>query len=107
MSRLNLGPGSADAKYDANHDGVITDDEMKQADKAAEIENRDKKEDQQRRMAWVALLAIVIITATLLTPWIDVTKISALADLLGMFYIALAGIVATFFGASAWISTKK
>lgn len=105
--RIHLQLDSAYDKYDANHDGTLTDDEMSSAAQIAEIDNRYKKESQQRRMAWVALLAIVIVTAVLLTPMVDISKIAALADLLGMFYIALAGIVATFFGASAWISTVK
>lgn len=105
--RLHLQLDSAYEKYDVNHDGVLTDDEMARANEAVDIENRDKKEDQQRRMAWVAMLSMLVLTVLLLTPAIDVERVNALADLIGMFYIAMAGIVATFFGSAAYMFVNR
>lgn len=84
-----------------------TDEEfiMKQAE--IELENRDKKEDQQRRMAWIAMISMVGFTALMLLPIISPERIAALADVISMFYIAQAGIVATFFGAQAYMSVTR
>ena len=57
-------------------------------------------------MAWVAMLSMVAFTFILFTPFIDVARITALGSVLQMFYVAQAGVVATFFGASAYIASK-
>ena len=107
MSRMKLQLDSAFDKYDVNADGVLTDEEIAQAVAAADAENKDKREDQQRRMAWVCLISVVGLTALLLTPIISVERLDALADLLGMFYIAMAGIMAAFFGSAAYMMVNR
>lgn len=87
-------------QLDLNKDGHISEEELA----LIEAENRDKKEDQQRLMAWVALGSMVVFTVVLFLPIISDDRISVLSDLLTMFYIAQAGIVATFFGSQAYIS---
>jgi hypothetical protein len=91
-------------QYDADGDGVVSDEEMAKAERLAEIENKDKKEDQLRQMAWVAMLSMVVFTVALFFPLISVERLTALDNLLSMFYIAQAGVVATFFGSSAYMS---
>lgn len=86
--------------YDTNGDGKISKSEFEQV----ELENEDKKEDQQRRMAWIAMLSMLAFTGLLFTPLIDLERLRAISDLLSMFYIAQAGIVATFFGAQAYLN---
>jgi hypothetical protein len=96
-----------DSKYngfDADGDGVVSDEEMVQAEKIIDIENRDKKEDQLRQMAWVAMLSMVAFTIGLFLPFLSVERLMALDNLLSMFYIAQAGVVASFFGSSAYMS---
>lgn len=91
-------------EYDTNKDGTVDDEELARESAAREADNRDKKEDQQRRMAWIAMLSMIIFTAILFSPLISAERVAALADLLSMFYIAQAGVVATFFGAQAYIN---
>lgn len=90
--------------YDLNGDSKISKNEINEAESIIELENRDKKEDQQRRMAWIAMWSMLVFTAVLFTPFIDIERIKSLDNILGMFYIAQAGIVATFFGAQAYIN---
>lgn len=90
--------------YDVDGDGKISNNDIHEAESIIELENRDKKEDQQRRMAWIAMWSMLVFTLVLFTPFIDVERIKALDNILGMFYIAQAGIVATFFGAQAYIN---
>ena len=91
---------NANRNYDINGDGKISKSELDQV----ELENQDKKEDQQRRMAWIAMISMLVFTGILFTPIIDLDRLKAISDLLSMFYIAQAGIVATFFGSQAYLN---
>lgn len=104
MNAKVLEKGSKYAQFDVDGDGTVTDEEMKRAEQMIEAENKDKKEDQLRRMAWVAMGSMVVFTLILFSPIVDNARIAALASLLQMFYVAQAGVVATFFGASAYTS---
>ena len=91
-------------QYDVDGDGIVSDEEIAKAERLAELENKDRKEDQLRQMAWVAMLSMVAFTIALFLPFLSVERLSALDNLLSMFYIAQAGVVATFFGSSAYMS---
>lgn len=91
-------------QYDSDGDGVVSDEEIAKAERLAELENKDRKEDQLRKMAWVAMLSMVFFTVALFLPFLSVDRLTALDNLLSMFYIAQAGVVATFFGSSAYMS---
>lgn len=91
-------------EYDSNKDGIVNDVELSAAGTATDLENRDKKEDQQRRMAWMAMISMIVFTVFLFLPVVSNERVEALSDLLSMFYIAQAGVVASFFGAQAYIN---
>jgi hypothetical protein len=91
-------------QYDADGDGIVSDEEIARAERLAELENKDRKEDQLRQMAWVAMGSMVFFTVALFLPFLSVERLTALDNLLSMFYIAQAGVVATFFGSSAYMS---
>lgn len=100
----SLEKGSKFNQFDADGDGTVSDSEMTKAQTLIEIENKDKKEDQLRMMAWVAMGSMVVFTILLFLPFIPNERVTALDNLLQMFYIAQAGVVATFFGANAYVS---
>ena len=83
------------------------DERLQMKEQQIELENRDKREDQQRRMARIAMISMIVFTAVLFAPIISPERITALSDLLGMFYIAQAGVVATFFGSQAYMSATR
>jgi hypothetical protein len=93
--------------YDSDGDGIISNIDIKKTQEIIEIENKDKKEDQQRRMAWVAMVSMVFFTGLLFLPWIGIERIQAIDNILSMFYIAQAGVVATFFGSQAYMSRNQ
>jgi hypothetical protein len=103
----NLQSGSKYEQFDIDGDGIVTDEEMEKAEQMIALENADKKEDQLRAMAWVAMLSMVAFTIILFLPIIDTDRVAALDNLLQMFYIAQAGVVATFFGSSAYMSRNQ
>jgi hypothetical protein len=91
-------------RYDVDDDGVVSDEEIARAERLMELENKDRKEDQLRQMAWVSMGSMVFFTIALFLPFLSVERLTALDNLLSMFYIAQAGVVATFFGSSAYMS---
>ncbi len=93
-------------QYDLNNDGTITDEEMKRATEILELELREEKAEAQKRMSWVSILSMVLFTAILFTPIVSESRVSALGDLLGLFYLGQASIVGFYFGAQAYMSRK-
>ena len=101
-----LEPGSRFAKFDVDGDGVVTDEEMEQSTAMLELELREEKSAAQRRMAWIAMASMILFTIGLFAPIFTDSRINALADILGLFYIAQAGVVGAYMGVSAWMSKK-
>ena len=93
--------------YDLNGDGKVTEKDIRIKSEQIDLENRDRKEDAQRKMAWIAMISMLIFTLVLFTPLLSPDRVAALSDLLGMFYIAQAGIVAAFFGAQAYMTINR
>ena len=102
----SLQKNSSYDKYDIDEDGEVSDDELRDMEKIEEIERRNRKQSAQRRMAWVAIWSMIIFNLILFSPLVSDARVNALADLLGLFYIAQAGIVGAFMGVSAWMSRK-
>lgn len=92
--------------FDMNNDGEITSNEIDLNTKMLEIELREEKAAAQKRMSWIALISIVFFTAMLFVPVIPESRVNALSDVLGLFYIAMASIVGFYFGATAYMSRK-
>jgi len=94
-------------KYDINKDGTVTDEELAKAKEMLELELREEKFQQQERMAWGAMATMLVFTILLFSPIIPIARVNALSDLLGLFYIAQAGVVGTYMGAQALITKKS
>ena len=91
---------------DGNNDGSISSEELESAAKIQELEERIRKSESQERMAWVSLIGILVFTGFLFSPWLDVDRVNSIGEFIGMFYISLAGILATFMGTQAWTMRK-
>ena len=93
-------------EFDLDGDGTVSDEEIKRSQDMLEIELREEKSEAQKRMAWVAMASMIVFSGVLFTPMVTESRVSALADLLGLFYIAQAGVVGAYMGVSAWMSRK-
>lgn len=93
-------------KYDINGSGDVTEEEMKRATEILELELREEKAEAQKRMSWVSILSMVAFTGILFTPLVSESRVAALGDLLGLFYLGQASIVGFYFGAQAYMSRK-
>ena len=101
----------ADSKLnsaDLDGDGIITDEELDMQERMARFENEDKKEDAQRNMAWFALGGMLLYPAAVVFAVVGGIDKAAdiLGDMAGVYFIAVAGIVAAFFGAAAMKAKK-
>ena len=107
MTAMNMGDkrlqkDSDYEEFDIDGDGVVSDEEM------AVIQKIDahEKSDAQRKMAWVAMITMIVFTLLLFLPIFPDGRIKALSDLFGLFYIGMAGVVGSYFGMTAYMSKK-
>jgi len=91
---------------DLNKDGTVDNADAELAKAFNEIEIKNRKMESQKRMAWFSLFMIAIVTVFVFTPFVSDSRISALSDLLGLFYISCAGITGAYVGVTAWMSKK-
>tara|TARA_B100000780_G_C21126343_1_gene457141 strand:+ start:2489 stop:2830 length:342 start_codon:yes stop_codon:yes gene_type:complete len=97
------------AKFDADNNGVVSDEEFKLEERQIRLENEDKREDAQRNMAWFALggmllypFAVVLAVALSLD---GAAKI--LGDMAATYFVSVAAIVAAFYGTQAYSKKTK
>ena len=88
------------AKYDVDGDGIVSDEEMK----TIHAINQEAKIETQQKMAWVAMISMIVFTVLVFLPIFPDTRIKALADLFGLFYIGQAGVVGAYMGVTAYMS---
>lgn len=95
---------------DANGDGHISAEEMAMhmEFKRKELEDQDAQRDAMRKMAWFALIGMLLYPATILvTSLVGADKAAGIiGDIAPTYFVAIAGLVAAFFGADA-IKSKK
>jgi hypothetical protein len=106
MTQKKLENNSRYNKHDLDGDGIVTDAELAREKEMIEIELREEKSEAQKRMAWIAMGSMIVFSIVLFLPVVSDNRVKALADLLGLFYIAQAGVVGAYMGTTAWMSRK-
>ena len=96
---------------DTNGDGKVSDKEheMYMEFKRKELEDADAMRDAQRTMAWYSLYGMLLYPIAIVVATVAGLEQGAkiLGDMAGVYFIAVAGIVAAFFGAQAIGNKKK
>ena len=106
MTQKQLQQDSKYNSFDSNGDGIVSDEELALSERMLQIENNDKMQDQQRLMAWVAMLSSIVTVFALLTPYIAIERMDTASAFLNTFLVAQTGIVVGFMGMTAWAKKK-
>ena len=99
------------AKKDLNGDGHISTEELEMdlEFKRKELEDADARRDAMRRMAWFALMGMLVYPLGIVIA--DLigyeTTGQLLADIAPTYFVAISALVAAFFGANAYVDKKK
>ena len=104
-----LQPDSTLNLYDIDANGVVTDEEIDKHEKMVEIDNKDKREDAQRRMAWFALTGMLLYPfSVVLSSMLNLESASQiLGDMAAVYFVSVAAIVAAFYGSQAYTSKNN
>jgi FtsH-binding integral membrane protein len=90
---------------DSNGDGHISEEEMNMylEFKRKELEDADAQRDAMRKMTWFALFGMLLYPVTILiTSLVGADKAATIiGDIAPTYFVAIAGLVAAFFGADA------
>ena len=92
--------------FDLDGVGITSKEEIEAAKFVKEAEEAEEEAETQKHMAWVAMIYMLGFTLFLFLPFMSNERGSSLGDLLGLFYIAQAGVVGAYMGMSAYMSRK-
>lgn len=96
---------------DTNGDGHVSQDELDMylEFKRKELEDQDAQRDAMRKMAWFALWGMLLYPTTIMiTSFFGLDKAATIiGDIAPTYFVAIAGLVAAFFGANAYSNAKK
>lgn len=84
----------------------FTNDDLVRKREVLELDLREEKARSQRKMAWMAMITMTIFTLGLFIPVFPDTRINALGEVLGLFYVAQAGVVGAYMGFTTWMSRR-
>ena len=93
-------------EYDVDGDGVVSDAELATVKAIPQQAPADEKAEAQRKMAWISLISMLVFTCFVFLPIFPDSRITALADLFGLFYIGMAGVVGAYMGMTAYMATN-
>jgi len=92
-------------EYDADGDGIVSDDELSHVKEIKTTEDELRKHLAQLRMARYTLIAMGLFTVVMF--FVPLDRVNALSDISNLFYISGAGIVGAYMGTTAWMSKKR
>ena len=99
------------AKKDTNGDGHISKEEMEMdlEFKRKALEDADARRDAMRQMAWFALWGMLLYPITIIATSLAGQENAAqlISDIAPTYFVAIAGLVAAFFGAQAYSKGKS
>ena len=98
MAQKKLEKGSAWELLDKNGDGVVSDKELERKERMILLENRDKKEDQQRWLVWFSAMTVTAFIVVLMTPLIPIDRIDHLSGIAEIWILSNMGIIGSFIG---------
>jgi|TARA_B100001063_G_C16743198_1_gene545966 hypothetical protein len=97
MTQKKFEKGSKIAEQlDIDKNGTITDAEFLMKERMILLENRDKKEDQQRYMVWFSALSVTVFIVVLMFPIIPLDRVDHLSSIANTWVLSNMGIIGSF-----------
>jgi len=88
---------------DVYKDGEVSDNELV----LLEQQRIDQRQDNQKKMAWVAMSSMIAFTIFMFLPIVGDTRIGILTDIASLFYIAQAGVIGAYMGSEAVVNKSR
>jgi len=88
---------------DVYKDGEVSDNELV----LLEQQRIDQRQDNQKKMAWVAMSSMIAFTIFMFLPIVGDTRIEILTDIASLFYIAQAGVIGAYMGSEALVNKTR
>ena len=103
MNAKKLEPNSDYANYDADGDGVVTDEELETSKELQSLRLQFERANAQKTMAWFSLWGMLLYPSLVVcSAWIGLEQAAGiLGDMASVYFVSVAGILAAFFGAQA------
>ena len=98
MTQKKLQKGSIWEKAETNGDDIVSDKELEIKERMILLENRDKKEDQQRWLVWFSAMTVTVFIVVLMTPIIPIDRIDHLSGIAEIWILSNMGIIGSFIG---------
>ena len=96
---------------DTNGDGYVSSEELAMylEFKRRELEDQDAQRDAMRKMTWFALWGMLLYPVTIVVAsWLNVDDAATIiGNIAPTYFVAISALVAAFFGANAYSSSKK
>lgn len=89
---------------DSNNDNIISKEELENGRELLELNLREKKAKAQQRMAWIAMISMLVYALLPLAPFIPIERLSTIEAISDILFISQASIVGFFFGATAYMN---
>jgi len=88
---------------DVYKDGEVSDNELV----LLEQQRIDRRQDNQKSMAWIAMFSMIGFTIFMFLPIVDNTRIEILTEIASLFYIAQAGVIGAYMGSEALVNKSR
>ncbi len=92
---------------DLDGDGILSAEEIEQSRMISDIEHEDEKFDTQKKMVWATFISMIAFIAILCSPFLSDARVTSLTSVASTFAIAMAGIIASYMGAQAFMAKPK
>ena len=108
MTNKKLEKGSEYEKYDADGDGIVTDDEIAVSERLQHLSVMHEKADAQRNMCWLALLGMLLYPSLVVfCDMLGLDKASTvLGDMSSIYFVSVGGLISVWFGSVAYTNTN-
>lgn len=90
--------------FDLDQDGKVSVNDAETFTKINTNLIDSARDKNQARLAWVAMISMILITLLLFTPLIGDARVASLENILDLFYIAQASVIGFYYGVKAYLS---